>query len=69
MKAMRGRFQFSLGRLFASVSAFCLAAAACTNGLAALRQAKVALFFVAWFVGWTMFGLGIWFLGRPSARR
>jgi hypothetical protein len=66
MNPMSRRFQFSLRRLLASVSAFCLAAAALTNGVAALREAKIAPFFVGWFVGWTMFGLGIWFLVKRS---
>jgi hypothetical protein len=67
---MTFRIQFSLRRLLASVSAFCVAAAALTHGIAALQQAKVAIFFIAWFVGWTMFGLGIWlFVNRSPIQK
>jgi hypothetical protein len=60
---MPRRFQFSLGRLPASLSAFYVAGAALANGMAALRAAKVVPFVIAWFAGWSMFGLRIWLVG------
>lgn len=60
---MPRRFQFSLGRLLASVSAFCVAGGALANGMAALRSGKFASFAIAWYVGWSMVGIGIWLIG------
>ena len=60
---MLRRFQFNLGRLFASLSAFCVAGAALANGMAAMQAAKFVPFVIAWYVGWSMFGLGIWLIG------
>ena len=67
---MPRRFQFSLSRLLASVSAFCLAAAAFKNGFDEMLKLKNPWpLFIGWMVGWTMFGLGIWLLVRRGARR
>lgn len=49
---MPRRFQFSLGRLLASATAFCLAAAAFVNGLAAARHSMNAWpLLIGWMVG------------------
>jgi hypothetical protein len=67
---MTRRFQFSLERLLASISAFCLAAAAFTNGIEQARQLKDPWpLLIGWMVGWTMVGLGIWCLLRPLSRK
>jgi hypothetical protein len=66
---MPRRFQFSLRRLLASLSAFCVAGAALANGMAALRAADVVPFAIALFVGWSMFGLGIWLVGTKLRLR
>src|SRR5215469_18660577 len=60
---MPRRFQFSLGRLLASISALCLAAAAFTNGLAQAQQLKNGWpLLIGWMVGWILVGVGISFL-------
>jgi hypothetical protein len=60
---MPRRFQFSLGRLLACISALCLAVAAFTNGIAEARESKSGVpMLIGWMVAWLMVGAGIGFL-------
>jgi hypothetical protein len=62
---MTRRFQFSLGRLLAFISALCLAAPAYANGLAVARESKTGVpMFVGWMVAWMMARAGIGFLAN-----
>lgn len=57
------RFQFSLGRLLACVSALCVAAASFTDGLVLAIKSKSGVpMFIGWVVGWCMVGAAIGFL-------
>lgn len=57
------RFQFSLGRMLACISALCLAAAGFANGLAEARGSKSGIpLLIGWMVAWLMVGAGVGFL-------
>jgi hypothetical protein len=60
---MHRRFQFSLNRLLASISAFGLAATAFANGLTEARESKSGIpVLIGWMLSWLMAGAGIGFL-------
>ena len=64
----RRRFQFSLIRLFACMTAFCVAAAAIVNGIVVgAREERFALFAAGWLVAWSMLGVAVWVLVKQSA--
>lgn len=57
------RFQFSLARMLACISALCVAAAAFANGLAKARESKSGVpLFIGWMVAWLMVGAGLGFV-------
>lgn len=57
------RFQFSLGRLLACISAIGIAGAAWTNGFAKALDSKSDIpMFIGWMAAWLMLGAAMGFL-------